>query len=135
MSQKSYEIPDDCRYTRSDEWVRMDGARARIGITDYAQSELSDIVFVEAREVGSQIEAGDKIADVESVKAVAELYAPFSGEIVAVHKALAEHPEWINEDPYGRGWVVAMVPDELESIDALLSPEEYAKHVQERARR
>jgi glycine cleavage system H protein len=133
MSAKQYDFPDDCRYTRSDEWVRMDGTKARIGITDYAQSELSDIVFVEVREVGTQVEAGESLGVVESVKAVSDLYAPFAGEIVAVHGALTEHPEWINEEPYGRGWILTMVPEDIEALDSLLGPDDYRKYVEERA--
>jgi glycine cleavage system H protein len=133
MAAKTYEIPDDCRYTRSDEWVRVDGNEARIGITDYAQSELSDIVFVELPSPGTQVAVGEAFGVVESVKAVSDLYAPISGEIVAVHEALSEHPEWLNEDPYGKGWIVAIAPDDMEELDGLISPEEYQKHVEERA--
>jgi glycine cleavage system H protein len=133
MAGKTYEIPDDCRYTRTDEWVRVDGAIVRIGVTDYAQSELSDIVFVDLPEIGRQVAAGESFGFVESVKAVSDLIAPVSGEIVELHEALAEHPEWINEEPYGRGWIVSIAPDDLEEIDSLLSPEEYAGYVEERA--
>jgi glycine cleavage system H protein len=135
MTAKRYEIPDDCRFSRTDEWIRVDGSRAHVGVTDYAQSELSDIVFVEFPEVGTQVEAGDAFGVVESVKAVTDLYAPVSGEVIEVHQALEEHPEWINEDPYGRGWIVCIEPEDLDSLDTLLSPEEYLKHVEERARK
>ncbi len=135
MAEKTYEIPDDCRYTRSDEWVHLDGTIGRIGITDYAQSELSDIVFVELPDVGTQVEVGEAFGVVESVKAVNDLISPVSGEIVDVHQSLADHPEWVNEDPYGRGWIVAIAPDDLDEVDALLSPEEYAAFVEERASR
>jgi glycine cleavage system H protein len=133
MSTKNYEIPDDYYYSRSDEWIKPDGERVLIGITDYAQSELSDIVFVDFPDVGKQFEVGQDFGVVESVKAVSDLYAPVSGEVVAVHEALAEHPEWINEDPYERGWIVALAPDETDQFDALLSPEEYRLYVEERA--
>ena len=133
MAAKSYEIPEDCRFSRTDEWIRVDGTTARVGITDYAQSELSDIVFVELPVVGTQVEAGEAFGVVESVKAVTDLIAPVTGEIVEAHPALADHPEWINEDPYGRGWLVSIAPDDLEEVDALLSPEEYATYVEERA--
>lgn len=133
MAGKTYDIPEDCRYTRTDEWLRVDGATARIGVTDFAQSELSDIVFVELPEVGTQVESGEAFGVVESVKAVSDLVAPLSGEIVEVHAALADHPEWINEEPYGRGWIVSIAPDDLEEVDALLSPEEYLSYVEERA--
>ncbi len=133
MSQKSYEIPDDCRYTESDEWVRLDGAQARIGVTDYAQSELSDIVFVELPEVGVQIEAGQGFGFIESVKAVSDLIAPISGEVVDTHQALEGHPEWVNEEPYERGWIIVVVPEDLEAVEALLAPDEYRKYVEERS--
>jgi glycine cleavage system H protein len=133
MASKTYEIPDDCRYSRSDEWVRVDGSEARIGITDYAQDELSDIVFVELPEPGTQIQAGETFGVVESVKAVNDLYAPVTGEVIEVHAALGEHPEWVNEEPYGRGWFINVALEDLEELDSLLSPEEYLKHVEERA--
>jgi glycine cleavage system H protein len=133
MAAKSYEIPDDCRYTRTDEWVRVDGPIARVGITDYAQSELSDIVFVELPGVGTQVESGEPFGVVESVKAVSDLVAPFTCEIVEVHGSLSDHPEWVNEEPYGRGWIVAIAPDDLDEVDGLLSPEEYQGFVEDRA--
>lgn len=133
MATKTYDIPDDCRYARSDEWVRVDDDRARIGVTDYAQSELSDIVFVELPEPGTQIRAGETLGVVESVKAVTDMYAPVTGEVIQVHEALGEHPEWVNEEPYGRGWMVEVALEDLDEVDTLLSPEEYAKHVEERA--
>ena len=133
MAAKTYETPDDCRYTRTDEWIRMDRTIGRVGITDYAQSELSDIVFVELPEIGTQVEAGEAFGVVESVKAVSDLVAPVSGEIVEVHSSLGEHPEWVNEDAYGRGWFVAIAPEDLEEVESLLSPEEYMQYVEERA--
>ena len=122
MAAKTFDIPDDCRYSRSDEWIRIDGTSARVGITDYAQTELSDIVFVELPEVGNQVEAGETFGVVESVKAVNDLLSPVSGEIVEVHQSLEEHPEWINENPYGRGWIICIAPEDLDAIDGLLSP-------------
>ncbi|MEE8556999.1 MAG: glycine cleavage system protein GcvH [Myxococcota bacterium] len=135
MAEKTYEFPDDCHFTRTDEWIRMDGAVGHVGITDYAQSELSDIVFVELPDVGRRLEAGEPFGVVESVKAVSDLVAPVSCEIVEAHPALGEHPEWVNEDPYGRGWLVAIAPDDLDDLDSLLSPEQYAAFVEERAKR
>ncbi len=133
MAAKTYEIPDDCRYARSDEWTRLDGTVARVGISDYAQSELSDIVFVELPEIGTQVEAGEAFGVVESVKAVTDLFAPMSGEIVEVHQNLDEHPEWINEDPYGRGWIIGIEPEDLDAIDGLLAPEDYRAYIKERS--
>jgi len=133
MAEKTYEISDDCRYARSDEWIRVDGTVARVGISDYAQTELSDIVFVELPEVGTQVEVGQAFGVVESVKAVSDLFPPVSGEIVEVHESLDEHPEWINEDPYGRGWIIGIAPEELDAIDGLLSPEDYRAYIKERS--
>ena len=132
MAEKTYQIAEDCRYSRSDEWVRIDGTAARVGITDFAQSELSDIVFVELPEVGTQVEAGETFGIVESVKAVTDVFAPLTGEIVAIHESLEDHPEWINEDPYGRGWIISIEPEELDAIDSLMSPEDYRKYIEER---
>jgi len=131
--KKDYTFPDECRYTESDEWVRIDDDGARIGLTDYAQSELSDVVFVELPEVGSQIEAGQPFGVVESVKAVSDLIAPLSGEVIAVHQALEDHPEWINEEPYEQGWIVCIEPEDSDALEALMTAQEYRKHVEERA--
>lgn len=133
MADHDYKIPDDCHYTESDEWVRVDGSTVRIGITDYAQSELNDIVFVELPERGSQLEAGQTFGVVESVKAVSDLLAPISGEVTEVHAKLADHPEWLNEDAYGRGWIIAMTPEDMDALDGLMSAAEYRAHVKARA--
>jgi glycine cleavage system H protein len=133
MAAKTYDIPDDCRYAKTDEWIRLDQTVGRVGITDYAQSELSDIVFVELPEVGTQLEAGEVFGVVESVKAVSDLHAPVSGEIIEVHQNLEEHPEWINEDPYGRGWIISIAPEDLDAIDGLRSPEDYRAYIKERS--
>jgi glycine cleavage system H protein len=121
-------IPDDLQYTRSHEWVRMEGDTATIGITDHAQEELGDVVFVELPEEGSTIEAGDSFGTVESVKAVADLYTPVGGEVVEVNSSLEDAPEKINDDPYGEGWIVKLSTSEEPD---LLSPEEYEKVVEE----
>jgi glycine cleavage system H protein len=98
-------IPDDLRYSEEHEWVRVEGTRVRIGITDYAQDALGDIVFIELPEVGSQVEVGGQLGEVESTKSVSEIYAPLSGTVAAVNDALANAPETINQDPYGEGWI------------------------------
>ena len=113
----------------------MDDGRAIVGITDYAQSELSDIVFIEFPEVGSMVEAGQAFGIVESVKAVTDIFAPVSGEIAEIHEALADHPEWVNEEPYGRGWIVALIPADSDDLETLLSANGYTKHVEERSAR
>jgi glycine cleavage system H protein len=132
MSKKSYEYREDCRYTESDEWVRFEDGVALVGVTDYAQSALSDVVYVELPSPGTQLAQGQNFGVVESVKAVAELYAPIAGEIVRVNGALEERPELVNEDPYEQGWIVALAPEDLDSIEQLMSAEQYRAHVEAR---
>ena len=121
-------VPEELQYTRSHEWVRIEGDTATIGITDHAQDELGDVVFVELPDEGATFDAGESFGTVESVKAVSDLYAPVGGEVVEVNSALEDAPENINEDPYGEGWIV-----KLRTTDRadLLSPEEYEKVVEE----
>ncbi len=99
------DIPGELRYSPEHEWVRVEGARVRVGITDYAQDALGDIVFVDLPSVGSTVEAGGQIGEVESTKSVSEIYAPLSGTVTAVNDTLADGPERINQDPYGEGWI------------------------------
>jgi glycine cleavage system H protein len=121
-------VPEELQYTRSHEWVRTEGDTATIGITDHAQDELGDIVFVELPEVGATFDAGDSFGTVESVKAVSDLYAPVGGEVVEVNEALDGSPEKINEDPYGEGWIVKLsVSDEGD----LLSASDYEQLLEE----
>ncbi len=121
-------IPEDLQYTKSHEWVRTEGDTATIGITDHAQDELGDVVFVELPEEGATFDAGESFGTVESVKAVSDLYTPVGGEVVEVNSTLEDAPEKINEDPYGEGWIVKLrTTDETE----LLSPEEYEKVVEQ----
>jgi len=101
-------VPDNLKYTKSHEWVKLDGDTATIGITDYAQSELGDIVFVEQPPVGKKVSAGDSLGTVESVKTVSDIYAPIAGEIVEINGALGKNSELLNSDPYGEGWVLKM---------------------------
>ena len=121
-------IPDDLQYTKSHEWVRMEDGTATIGITDHAQEELGDVVFVELPEEGDTIESGESFGTVESVKAVSDLYTPVGGEVVKVNTSLEDAPEKINDDPYGEGWIVRLSTSEVAD---LLSPEEYEKVVEE----
>ena len=121
-------IPDDLQYTKSHEWVRAEDGTATIGITDHAQEELGDVVFVELPEEGDTIGAGDSFGTVESVKAVSDLYTPVGGEVVEVNSSLEDAPEKINDDPYGEGWIVKLSTSEEAD---LLSPEEYEKVVEE----
>jgi len=99
------EIPGDLRYSPEHEWIRQEGTRVRIGITDYAQDALGDIVFVDLPAVGAAVEQGGQLGEVESTKSVSEIYAPLAGTVAAVNEALAEGPERINQDPYGEGWI------------------------------
>ncbi len=133
MATKNYETPVDCGYSKTDEWVRLDGTIARIGITDYAQSELSDIVFVEVPSIGSLIEPGEPFGVVESVKAVSDLLAPIGGEVMQVNEDLEEHPEWVNDEPYERGWIVEIRVADPSAIDDLMTADDYLAHVEERA--
>ncbi len=135
MAEDQLSFPDDLLYGDSDEWVRIDGEIARVGITDYAQCELSDIVFVELPEVGVRYEVGEGFGVVESVKAVSDLFAPISGEIVEINGDLEEHPEWVNEDPYGSGWIVAIRLLDSASLAELMSAEKYREYVESRQRK
>jgi glycine cleavage system H protein len=121
-------IPDDLQYTKSHEWVRAEDGTVTIGITDHAQEELGDVVFVELPDVGDTIGSGDSFGTVESVKAVSDLYTPVGGEVVEVNSSLEDAPEKINDDPYGEGWIVKLSTSEEAD---LLSPEEYEKVVEE----
>ena len=122
-------VPGDLQYTKSHEWVRTEGETATIGITDHAQDELGDVVFVELPDEGATFDAGDSFGTVESVKAVSDLYTPVGGEVVEVNSALGDAPEKINEDPYGEGWIVKLRTSGDEGD--LLSAEEYKKVLEE----
>ncbi len=128
-----YEIPDSLRYSKDDEWARSEGTRVVIGVSDYAQQQLGDVVFVELPEVGRAVEAGEPFGVIESVKAVADLFAPISGEIVEVNDALKDAPETVNEDCYGEGWLIAIDPSEPGEVSRLLGAAAYRQHVKDRA--
>ena len=127
-----YDFPESLRYSREDEWARVEGDRVVVGVSDYAQQQLGDIVFVELPEVGTQVSAGDPFGVIESVKTVSDLFAPISGEIVATNADLAESPETVNEDCYGDGWMIAIEPSEGDEYESLLSAQDYAQHVKDR---
>ena len=127
------DIPEDLRYSKEDEWARADGSRVVIGITDYAQKQLGDIVYVELPVVGTTLHQGDVFGVVESVKAVSDLYAPVSGEVVEINTDLASRPETVNEDCYGDGWMIALAVDDPAEVDDLLDAAAYGRHIDERA--
>jgi glycine cleavage system H protein len=118
--------PEELRYTEEHEWIAVkDGGRVRVGITEYAQDQLGDVVFVDLPEEGRQVSTGDPFGEVESTKSVSELFAPLEGEIVAVNHAVADSPELINSDPYGEGWLIEIQLDDPTSVDSLLEAEAY----------
>jgi glycine cleavage system H protein len=121
-------VPEELQYTKSHEWVRTEGDTATIGITDHAQDELGDVVFVELPEVGTTFDAGDSFGTVESVKAVSDLYTPVGGEVVEVNETLNDQPEKINEDPYGEGWIVKL---SASGEGDLLSASDYEQFLEE----
>ena len=132
VGSRSVRYPDDVVYTRDHEWARSqpDG-RVRIGITDYAQDALGDVVFVQLPAEGSTFTAGDTLGEVESTKSVSEFYAPLSGEVTAVNSSLSEAPEQLNDDPYGDGWICEMEPSEKDALEGLLDAAAYRALVEE----
>ncbi|GFN24106.1 glycine cleavage system protein GcvH [Thermanaeromonas sp. C210] len=121
------EIPVHLRYSKDHEWVEVEGNRARIGITDYAQQSLGDIVFVELPQVGDELTAQDSFGVVESVKSASDVYTPVSGKVVAVNEALLDSPQLINSDPYGKGWLIEIEMSDPSEVDNLLDAESYRK--------
>jgi glycine cleavage system H protein len=120
------EVPDDLRYTADHEWIRREGdGRLRIGITDYAQDALGDVVFVQLPDPGSQVEAGASFSEVESTKSVSDVYAPLAGVVVEVNTELGDAPQRLNEDPYGEGWICVIEPADAGAFDALLDAAAY----------
>jgi glycine cleavage system H protein len=117
--------PENLKYTEEHEWVATKGQTVRVGITDYAQEQLGDVVYVQLPEVGQQIDAGSPVGEVESTKSVSEIYAPVSGEVSAVNEALTDQPELINTDPYGEGWIFEVTLEDPDALDALLEAEAY----------
>jgi glycine cleavage system H protein len=127
-------IPEDLRYAKTHEWVRVDEEAdiVTVGITDYAQQSLGDLVFVELPEVGQELEAGEECAVVESVKAASDIYSPLSGEVVEVNTVLIDSPELVNSSPYGDGWLIKLKPEAIEDeLRHLLAPDEYANVIEE----
>ncbi|WP_121822606.1 glycine cleavage system protein GcvH [Halostella salina] len=126
----SFDAPDDRGYLESHEWAHEDDGTVRIGITDFAQDELGDVVFVEVPDVGDDVTKGDEFGVVESIKAVSDLYSPVSGEVTAVNEELFDAPELVNDDPFGDGWMLAVDPSDPDELDELMSAAEYREQVE-----
>ncbi len=124
-------FPDDLKYTREHEWVRIKGKKAVVGITDYAQKELGDVVYVELPEVGDEVVHDEQFGVIESVKTVSDLFSPLTGEVVKVNEELEDRPELVNEDPYIDGWMIQIEISEPNEVGKLLSSEEYEEYVDE----
>ena len=123
-------FPDDIRYVKSHEWARLEGDTVKVGISDYAQDQLGDIVFVEMPAAGETFAQGDEFGTVESVKAVSELYMPIGGEIVAVNSPLEDAPELVNNTPYSDGWMIEVKPEDPAQMDGLMTKDDYIKSLQ-----
>jgi glycine cleavage system H protein len=119
------EFPEDVKYTEQHEWLRVEGSRARIGITDYAQDALGDVVYVDIPEVGTEVRGGEPFGEVESTKSVSDVYAPVSGTVIDRNAALVEAPELVNEDPYGEGWMIVIELSEASQQSGLLDAAAY----------
>ena len=122
--------PNDIKYTKEHEWVSLDGKTATIGITDYAQSQLGDIVFVEFPDINSEINQNETFGVIEAVKTVADLFAPVSGEIIEVNSSLEDSPNFINSDPYGSGWIIKVKINDSNEYNGLMSSDVYDEHIQ-----
>ncbi len=120
-------VPEDLKYTREHEWVLVEGKQATVGITDYAQSELGDIVYVEFPSIGDRVRAGEPAGTIEAVKTVADLFAPVGGEIVEVNEMLTDEPERVNKDPYGEGWMMKLVLEDAADLEDLLDAAGYKR--------
>lgn len=118
-------VPDDRYYTEDHEWARLDDGKLRVGITDYAQDALGDVVFVQVPEVGAAVKAGETFSEVESTKSVSDIYAPVAGTVDEVNAELADSPERLNEDPYGDGWICLMTPDDPVAVEGLMDAKAY----------
>jgi glycine cleavage system H protein len=126
-------VPPDLRYTKEHEWVRVEDGVGTVGITDYAQDQLGDIVYVDVPEAGKRLEQMAVFGEIESVKAVSELYSPVSGEVIESNAALADSPELINDSPYGEGWIVKVRLSDVAEIDGLLTADQYSELIEREA--
>ncbi len=118
-------VPDDLRYSSDHEWARIEGESIRVGITDFAQDNLGDVVYLQLPEVGARFEAGASVGEVESTKSVSEIYSPLAGEIVEINTALEDQPDLLNRDPYGEGWICVLRLDSNAQVDSLLDADGY----------
>jgi glycine cleavage system H protein len=126
------EFPDDLRYTKEHEWARDDGnRRIRVGISDFAQDALGDVVYVDVPEVGTQVRAGEPFGEVESTKSVSDVYSPVTGTVVERNAELEEHPDLVNSDPYGAGWIVSIEVEDLSEVEGLLDSRAYRQFVEQ----
>lgn len=124
-------VPDDLKFTESHEWLRLEGSNGRVGITDHAQAELTDVVYVELPKVGDTVRAGQPVAVVESVKAASDIYAPIDGTIVEINSALESNPALVNTDPFGNGWLFVLSVDAVEELENLKTPAAYREQISE----
>ena len=122
--------PKDLRYSKEHEWVKVEDGKVRVGITHFAQSELGDIVFVELPQVGDEVQANEPFGSVESVKTVSELYAPISGKVVEVNTELEDSPEFVNESPYEKAWMIVVEPTDIAEVESLLTAEQYEELIE-----
>jgi len=129
IGKNKYVVKKDRRYTETDEWAKKENDLIRVGITDYAQKELKDIVGIELPDKGRTVNKGEELGAIDSVKASSPYYAPVSGEIVEVNETLMEKPELLNDDPYGEGWIIVIKPSNPEEYEQLLTPEQYAEKI------
>lgn len=126
----SFEVPTDLQYTREHEWVRRDAVGLRVGVTDYAQDQLGDALFVELPNPGSTARAGERFGEIESSKSVSDLVSPVDGTIIEINESLKNNPELVNTDPYGEGWLIVVEAPTDEATDQLLTAEEYLAHIE-----
>jgi glycine cleavage system H protein len=124
------DFPEGLRYSTDHEWVRIEGGKARIGISDYAQDALGDVVYVEVPEIGATVDASAKVSEVESTKSVSDIYAPVSGTVVEVNNDLVDNPERLNDDPYGEGWICVIELSDATEVDGLLDAASYRELVE-----
>ena len=127
------EFPQELRYTEQHEWIRAEGDRVRVGITDFAQDALGDVVYVDVPEVGTEVKAGQAFGEVESTKSVSDVYAPVSGTVVERNGTLSDAPETVNDDPYGQGWMIVIEPTDRSELEALLDASAYQQFTEREA--